>query len=410
MSEYIANGLLQVGATYIFRNYGDRSRALNVWSSNSYPATQLSNVCLWQFDTTDAAQMWKLVKNSAGNYMLQSKVNKQMCLDLYTGSANGSGANAHLYTPGNTSFLKIEEGSHSGTVTIKLQYRDNMYLTANTGSNGTMSGRTTSSPGNAYFTERTAGMPSQEWIPVELECSYLDIEKQYLIPPYPVSGVTADYDEDCDMIAAAKTAGTKVCSQYYYTIHWGVDFAGRNSSTDTSVLVDIKASGYGVVESIGNATYLGNTLLIKYPNAAYGNGTSKKDVYFLYCHLASINVAVGDIVTPSTDICVAGMTGEGADARHLHLEAYEQLITKSQSRGGTIASVDPTNYLFNSSANNRFGLRTLVPDSAAPFYRSDRCNGGVTIDSFTCTHTNTLYFYDSDKIYARGNYQEPDLS
>ena len=87
---------------------------------------------------------------------------------------------------------------------------------------------------------------------------------------------------------------------------------------------------------------------------------------------------------------------------HLSQFSATQLITTPQTEGGTIPSVDPKQYFFNSKATDSVGYRTIVPDSAAPLNRPDHCSGEAG-----CSHTNVLYFYNSDKIYARGAYKAP---
>lgn len=397
----IANGKITIGKLYYFKNKAFPNYALNVWSSNAYPAEPLSNVCLWKFASKDQAQMWAVTGITSAIKFVPI-CNTALYLDRYTGSGAGATINAHLYAYSSTADFTISNGTLSDTIRIRA-VDGGKVLTAYSGVNGRRDGKTAISAGNVYFADSNLGDARQEWIPVEVANSYKNVEKQYLVPPYPVSAVTADYDEDCDMIKAAKAAGGQVvCPKYPYSIHWGIDFAGRNSTTDTTVLRNIKASGYGVVKRIKWETYLGNTVLVKYPNVAYGTGSSKCDVYFLYCHLETISVSVNDGVTPNTQIGVAGNTGKGADSRHLHLEAYTQLITTPQTEGGTIPSVDPKQYFFNSKATDSVGYRTIVPDSAAPLNRPDHCSGEAG-----CSHTNVLYFYNSDKIYARGAYKAP---
>ena len=54
----IANGKITTDKLYYFQNKAFPNFALNVWCSSKYPADELSNVCLWKFDKTDAAQKW----------------------------------------------------------------------------------------------------------------------------------------------------------------------------------------------------------------------------------------------------------------------------------------------------------------------------------------------------------------
>ena len=122
-------------------------------------------------------------------------------------------------------FFVLSNGTRSDTIRIRA-VDGGKVLTAYSGVNGRRDGKTAKSVGNVYFADSDLGDARQEWIPVEAVNSYKNVEKQYLVPPYPVSAVTADYDEDCDMIKAAKAAGGQVvCPKYPYSIHWGIDFA-----------------------------------------------------------------------------------------------------------------------------------------------------------------------------------------
>ena len=166
----VANGRLTVGKTYLFKNKADGSRALNVWCSSSYPATNLSNVCLWTADTTDDAQLWKIVDHN-GHYVHQSVENPAKYIDLFTGTGDGANRNAQLYSVSSTSYLTFEPGAYSNTVRIRLAGSTNNghYLTANQGSNGTRTGKTTGAAGNVYFWGTLLTDNSQEWIFQEVD-------------------------------------------------------------------------------------------------------------------------------------------------------------------------------------------------------------------------------------------------
>lgn len=161
----VAGGRLTVGKTYLFKNKADGARALNVWCSSSYPATDLSNVCLWTADSTDDAQLWKIV-NYNGHYVLQSIENPAKYLDLFTGTGDGANRNAQLYSVSSTCYLNFDVGAYSNTVRIRLAGSTNngYYLTANQGSNGTRTGKTTGAAGNVYFWGSLLTDNSQEWI------------------------------------------------------------------------------------------------------------------------------------------------------------------------------------------------------------------------------------------------------
>ena len=150
----ITSGRLTVGKTYLFQNKADGGRSLNVWCNSTYPAGNLSNVCLWKTDKNDNAQRWTLSYSKNGdNYVLKSEENSAKCLDLYTGTGSGANINAHLYSESSTSYLIFENGAYSNTVRIRLAgtTKNGYYLTANQGNPGSNDGRGVKSDGNVYF-------------------------------------------------------------------------------------------------------------------------------------------------------------------------------------------------------------------------------------------------------------------
>ena len=402
------------GNTYTFKNLYS-GKMLNLYGGYT---TNGTNVCQYTADGSDE-QKWTFGSDNK----LYTYGSSTKCLDRYNNSGSLQHNNADIWTNNDDANQKIIVSPITNSyVTIKIAGTA-LFLTAY---HGTANGGNTDNriapgaTGNVFWAtssdENVVEPAQQKWIMTLVEDSssgtvtkdYTNVTKQYLVPPYPVSAVTADYDEDCEMIKAAKEAGHVVCSQYPYAFHWGVDFAGRNASDNTAVLRNIKSSGYGVVIRISYYNYLGNAVLVKYPNAAYGtSGIYKRDIYFLYCHLESIAVSEGQAVTPETKIGVAGQTGAGANANHLHLEAFTQDCESPSAGGTTDYCVDPIDYFFNSTEEDSVGLRNLVPDSAAPLYRSEYCPGGATnSNGFTCIHTNNLYYYNTAKIYGIGNFGE----
>lgn len=184
MAEFIANGLLEVGGTYLFQNYANQNYALNVWCSNAYPANPLSNVCLWETNPNDTAQRWKLIKDSNGHYLLQSEENPATYLDLYTGGGTGANVNAHLFTPSSTSYLSIDSASY-GCVTIKLLTRPNLCLTGNPNSHGSNTGKTKGANGNVYFDIYSSSRNDQLWKPLMVSSNPQD----QLAPPTNIESV-----------------------------------------------------------------------------------------------------------------------------------------------------------------------------------------------------------------------------
>ena len=103
-------------------------------------------------------------------------------------------------------------------------------------------------------------------------------------------------------------------TSYELGYHTGLDFTKAGSDEKNP---DIYSLVFGTVvyvfnESGGNGTQpaLGNQVMIKSRN---------KDEYYRFCHLESVNVKVGDLVTPLSQIGVMGNTGNSSGV-HLHLE------------------------------------------------------------------------------------------
>lgn len=193
MSETILGGFMTVGETYLLTNKADPGRALNVWSNSTYPAANLSNVCLWTKDTNDTAQHWKLVK-SGGHYLLKPADNGNVALDLYTGSGSGANRNAHLYTPSHTSWLTFELTADGRHIKIRLE-NTNKYLTANQNRNGTRTGTTSSAAGNVYFWQGGLTDGSQEWTPRRVGGGGTPFYSQnYLVYPCHTMNISQNYN------------------------------------------------------------------------------------------------------------------------------------------------------------------------------------------------------------------------
>ena len=165
----IANGKITIDKLYYFKNKAFPNFALNVWCSNNYPADELSNVCLWRFDKTDAAQKWYVRGNDSQCRICPLVGSSDLCLDRYTGTKVGAGINAHLYSYSNTAAFIIMDGTCSDTVRIRA-IEGGKLLTAYSGANGSKDGRTAISAGNVYFAN-ASGKLNQEWIPVEVSTS-----------------------------------------------------------------------------------------------------------------------------------------------------------------------------------------------------------------------------------------------
>lgn len=407
------------GEVYRFISVNYKTSALNVYGTNI--ASTGRNVTIYENTPSDRMQNWKYAEDGGIGPRLHSTINNNYVLDRSDGTAAGSANNnAHLcstnLTSAKDSALRFESmGSNVVRICLKNSINGKVLCLTATNNNGTLpassitSSILTTANKNVYWAEIASTSDSnyykQLWKAYHVTTiDSVGFSKQYLVPPYPRTGVRADFGDDCEMIKAAKKAGKKVCFKYDYTVHYGIDLAGRNSSTSATPIKNIKASGYGTVVSIGWGYNLGNRVLVKYPRAAYGDGTNARDIYFMYCHLESVKVSVGQKVTPDTLIGIAGKTGNGARVVHLHLEAFTQEVSDSPSDEGTDTyCVDPIPFFFNSVSSSSVGVREIVPDTAAPFYDSEYCYG----DGEGCTHTEKLAFYNSEKINGCGVFREP---
>ncbi len=331
----IAGGRLTVGKTYLFKNKADGARALNVWCSSSYPATNLSNVCLWTADTTDKAQLWKIV-NYNGNYVLQSVENQAKYLDLFTGTGDGANRNAHLYSVSSTSYLTLEAGKYTNTVRIRLSGSTNNghYLTANQGSNGTRTGKTTGAAGNVYFWGTLLTDDSQEWIFQEVGGSSSGGDT-----------TTAEYVWPTE---------SKSISQAYSSTHDGVDISPLVSKTPGD---EVYAYMDGYVSFVGNPidhAAEGYSVRIHHNNPLKNsNGYARIRTEYMHLDSAPLvkkfdEVHAGDLIgymgNTGNVSSSSGSTDPGAGT-HLHFEV----------RGGSEAQ-----FPFGSVSSNGFHTGTVL--------------------------------------------------
>ena len=434
------------GKTYRFINVYHDGYGLNIYGTKDTDIKGGQNVCLYSASPTDQMQQWKAVAVSGASdvFQLEAVLNSVYVLDCSDGSISTSYKNnAHMCKKTGTSAVdsgiiaKPVQGVQGNQVRICLPEK-NLYLTATTvteddtelsnniSTSAALRGGSTGR-GNVYWaspaSEGSMTWKKQCWEVIEVgggtdpnpEPPTDFPTKQYLVPPFPFTGVTADFGRDCEPIAAAQDAGKKVCNAYPYNFHYGIDLIGKkkNPNNENTFVADmnIRSSGYGEVISVRTpsnpeSVALGNTVLVKYPKAAYGSGSSKRDIYFLYCHLASVAVSETDKVYPGELIGVEGASGYGADYAHLHLEAYTSKIETSATESGSIGAVDPTPYLFNKeqeSDDYGYGRGTIVPDCDSPFWGAAYCDGSTN----GCTHDNKLYYYNLSKIRNRGDFKNP---
>ena len=418
--------LPQVGKTYTITSVEHPGYNLNLLGG--YGIADGTNVTLWPKSTTDTDQQWELRSDNK----LYPKLSSNICLDRYIGNDSYYN-NADLWTNNDSTqqVLTIVAAGDDAVIALRDAKDDgkNLFLTAPVNPEGGYDpSKVPGADGNVYWApsiNNASDVYRQRWTFTEVDDENLNPGtggedgfpiRQYLVGPYTVSAVTADFGTDCEQIKLAQQMGRKICNQYPFTVHYGTDFIGGTSTETYSVpdyvQEDIYASGYGEVVDIRgkDATdikNLGYTVTVRYPGAVYGDGTNTQDVYFHYCHLADIYVEIGDYVIPSTKLAKRGMSGAGANSNHLHLEAYTQFPFSSKSDGGTTDPVDPKNYLCQCLENRGFGVRKLIPDCDAPIGSSAYCNGQ---NEYCDWHPGqNIYYYAADKIRNRPNYQLPDF-
>ncbi len=169
--------MVTVGKTYFFINYGTANsststpRALNVIGSQASDITYATNICLWQYDTNDIMQKWKVVANSGGGYDLRCAAGtSNFCVDRRTSAATAADPlnNAQAYTSSDDSRVYFETTTVENRVRIYQNTSSGkLYLTAVSAANGTYNGKTSSSAGNVYWAASSTSN-LQRWNAVEV--------------------------------------------------------------------------------------------------------------------------------------------------------------------------------------------------------------------------------------------------
>lgn len=358
-----ANGKVITGRLYYFKNKAYPTKALNVWSSDKYPIRPLSNVCLWDFDKTDRAQIWRVVSESSSTVTLRpvNADNSTYCLDRYTGTGTGARTNAHIYPYSETSVLKIIPGTRSDSVKIMANNFSGYFLAAYNGENGQRGGKTNDSTGNVFFASGVEGNLKQEWIPVEIT--------QKLIHPFEKQYYTVGYKDEAPAYPV----------RYSYGPHYAVDMYAVGDAT-------VKAMGNGEILGTKTFTSLGNVLAVKYNSVLNRDHKDIGSIVVRYCHLAKYIKTSGP-VSKGEEIAIEGATGKGAknaegkDVVHLHMEFDTDtdypLMTPTEG-GGVDSTINPLDVLYKSED------QTVIPDCDPPANSSEFYNG--------------LAWYNADKI------------
>ncbi|MGP1909887.1 M23 family metallopeptidase [Metabacillus sp. JX24] len=96
--------------------------------------------------------------------------------------------------------------------------------------------------------------------------------------------------------------------------HYGWDLTSSSGSRA------VWASGSGTVLATGYDNVLGNTVIVKYPDAYIHSTGKTRDLVFRYNHLDSIAVSKGTRVTKDSRLGNYGNTGKYSTGAHLHFE------------------------------------------------------------------------------------------
>ncbi|MEH6964501.1 M23 family metallopeptidase [Priestia megaterium] len=177
--------------------------------------------------------------------------------------------------------------------------------------------------------------------------TFAEAASQKLIQPINNARITAGY------------LNTKYQQKFGFK-HYGWDLVSATSNRT------VWASGKGKVLATGYDNILGNTIIVKYPQAYIHSTKSTKDIVIRYNHLASIKVAKGQSVTKDTSLGIYGNTGKYSTGAHLHFEIdtdtvnyqYSPTLGSSSNiiKAGTASTVlSPKSVLYtkNSAPDNQ---------------------------------------------------------
>ena len=400
---------LTLNKEYYFISKEYSNMVLNVYGTSSVANGR--NVCLYEKDENgeDKMQLWKYQYDSGYGNRLHCVQNADYVLDRSSGMTNSCANNAHTYKKDLTGAAEsavtfVAVSGETNVYRIRLTNRVNnefLFLTA-ANNNGTLpasaitSSNLTTANKNVYWAAEAASGAAyrkQCWEAEEYTSGgssgggETSGTPQKLVGPYIYSGITNDYQSE---------VVTSKCGCYGYNFHYGTDFGGRTNTSGTKDTT-IKASGRGVVvdkrDKDYNSTALGQTLVVKYDNVLDKNGANIGDVYFRYCHLASIAVKKDEVVSASTLLGERGHSGTGCpdNQPHLHLEATtnpEATASNSQSEKGGLTDsqkFDVRNVLYTKTSTTGIGKRECMVDHSSPFNSNIYCSHGnawYSLDSF----------------------------
>lgn len=343
------------GNTYAFQSTANTNYALNIFGTSTSQITNNRNVCLYQYDSNDIMQQWKVVSTSGG-YRLQAAggaVGYYLDRLSYGATSSNPLNNAQTYTASEDSIVNFESTNVENWVKIYQNVNGTRYyLTAVNCTNGTADGKSSTSPGNVYWAPESYSQSFQTWKVVPIGGGSSNGQKLRL----PVSGN--------NVISASMVKTTESAYYSWYRVyHYGADI----SLADGTALYGL---GNGTVISRGWNNAEGNFIIVRYNNCIPVNGGAAKDIIVRYFHMNSVSASVGANVTTGTLLGYSGHTGDYAyGADHLHMEFDTDTVypgatpslTSSAAGGGLTAgvrgsgdtTVNPFDWMYNYSGQTK---------------------------------------------------------
>lgn len=154
------------GNTYAFQSTANTNYALNIFGTSTSQITNNRNVCLYQYDSNDIMQQWKVVSTSGG-YRLQAAggaVGYYLDRLSYGATSSNPLNNAQTYTASEDSIVNFESTNVENWVKIYQNVNGTRYyLTAVNCTNGTADGKSSTSPGNVYWAPESYSQSFQTW-------------------------------------------------------------------------------------------------------------------------------------------------------------------------------------------------------------------------------------------------------
>ena len=313
------------GEVYSFKN-ANSGKYLNV--HYGYDAN-LTNVYQYESDGS-VEQTFRVVYDSSLDayriYAMCSSNGRSRVLDIYETSGLSSECNVQIYNKNSVSadqtFKFISVGNNK--YKIVMASNTSLVLTAQGTSNGTGTGKSSSSAGNVYISTFSSGNSSQQWYIESAadnhEDYYNDLGWSYMFhgsnaPKY----ISSDYG-----YRSSPTTGK-------YAFHSGIDIPATSGTKIYNV-----ASGRVVAKINEPSTTSGRGygVIVEHDDTVYGTTTKLRT---LYQHLSEESPLSVGSQTIGTNVVVgsAGKTGASTGV-HLHFTVIKNGTTASSTAASTL--------------------------------------------------------------------------